>query len=90
MVFQSLVVLTLNLEFGLQFFYKKFEACDFGAKFVDVGGRGSGAVACRGCLRRSRWRGLYTLLDESFGEGTRPDGFLVRFCRDRRWNWNGR
>ena len=34
--FQGLVVLALDLEFGLEFLYEEFEARDFGAEFLGV------------------------------------------------------
>ena len=39
-----MVVLALDLEFGLEFFDEKFEARDFGFEFLDVGGAGLRAI----------------------------------------------
>ena len=36
--FQGLVVLALDLEFGLEFFNEKIEVSDLHAEFLDVGG----------------------------------------------------
>lgn len=44
MEFEGLVVLALDLEFGLEFFDEKFEARDFGFEFLDVGGAGLRAI----------------------------------------------
>ena len=37
LLLEGLVVLALDLEFGLEFFDQEFEARDFGAKFQGVG-----------------------------------------------------
>ena len=39
-----MVVLALDLEFGLEFFDEEFEARDFSFEFLDVGGAGLRAV----------------------------------------------
>ena len=44
MEFKGLVVLALDLEFGLQFLDKEFEARDLGFEFLDVGGAGLRAI----------------------------------------------
>ena len=46
MQFEGLVVLALDLEFGLEFFDQKFQARDFCFQFLDVGGAGLRAVRC--------------------------------------------
>jgi len=68
--FEGLVVLALDLEFGLEFFDEEFEASDFGAEFQGVGwdltltwrlrlrltgiAERAGIVGWRGRKRRSR------------------------------------
>ena len=42
--FEGLIVLALDLEFGLEFFHQHFEACDFDTKFLEVGGGGRGTI----------------------------------------------
>src|SRR5258708_10920949 len=42
--FEGLVVLALDLEFGLQFLDQQFQARDFSFQFLDVGGAGLRAV----------------------------------------------
>ncbi len=70
-----MVVLALDLEFGLQFFDQEFEARDFGAEFVNVRSGCSWAMSLRRVLLLWRLRGLgVALLRESFGEAARPDG----------------
>jgi len=44
--FEGLVVLALDLEFGLQFLDQKFEDGNLRAEFVNVGG-GCGRAMCR-------------------------------------------
>jgi len=41
---EGLVVLALDLEFGLEFFDEEFEARDFSFEFLDVGGAGLWAI----------------------------------------------
>ena len=50
--FEGLVVLALDLELGLEFFHQHFEAGDFDAKFLDVGGGRCGASWCLLVLAR--------------------------------------
>lgn len=38
MEFEGLIVLALDLEFGLELFNQEFEAGNFHAEFLDVGG----------------------------------------------------
>ena len=73
--FQGLVVLAFDLEFGLEFFDQEFEARDFSAEFVNVGGGRAGAMSLRRVLLLRRLRRLrVVLLRESFGQGAGPDG----------------
>ena len=44
MEFEGLVVLALDLEFGLEFFDEEFEARNFGFEFLDVGGASLRAI----------------------------------------------
>jgi hypothetical protein len=47
MEFEGLVVLALDLEFGLQLLDEKFEARNFGFEFLDVGGASLRAIGSR-------------------------------------------
>lgn len=63
MKFEGLVVLALDLEFGLKFFDKELEARNFHPEFLSVGGsangaRRSGLHGGRGMLRDGRWARL--------------------------------
>jgi len=62
--FEGLIVLALDLEFGLEFLDQEFETRNFGAKFVDVGSAGSAMSHRRGLGRL--WRGRI-LLGEGIG-----------------------
>jgi hypothetical protein len=58
MEFEGLVVLALDLEFGLQLLDEEFEARNFGLEFLDVGGASLRAIGSRDieivcwCVRR--------------------------------------
>src|SRR5690242_757003 len=57
---EGLVVLFLDLQFGLELLDEELEAGDFGAQLVDVAAA-RGASSCRGCRNRGtgrRGRGL--------------------------------
>ena len=58
--FERLIVLSLDLQLGLEFFYEQFQPQDFRAEFLQVvrgrsssslGGQGSGLRRCRGSRR---------------------------------------
>jgi len=53
--FEGLVVLALDLEFGLQFLDQQFQARDFSFQFLDVGGAGLRAVRSSH-IEIMRWR----------------------------------
>ena len=55
MEFEGLVVLALDLEFGLEFFHQQLEARDFGLEFLDV--------ACGGRRTYRRSKGLRVARD---------------------------
>lgn len=73
--FEGLVVLALDLQFGLQFLDEQFEARDFRAQFVDVGCGGSRAMCGRRVLLRRLLSGNVVLLREGFGQSAGPNGF---------------
>jgi hypothetical protein len=68
--FEGLVVLALDLEFGLEFFYQEIEARDFGAE--------AKSVVCGGTGWRLRLRQLLR------GVGGRRGGVL-HWSRGLRW-----
>ena len=75
MEFEGLIVLALDLQFGLQFFDEQFEARDFSAEFVGVAGGGGWTRLSAGvCLLLGRgvWR---ELIYKCVGEGPGPDAF---------------
>src|SRR5579871_4874369 len=83
-LFEGLIVLALDLQFGLEFFDKELQAGDFAAKFLHVHGRevrawsrGRCVVRCGGCLLR-----------EGIGQGARPRRIgWARFGEGGNWNW---
>ena len=72
--FEGLVILALDLEFGLELLDQEFEVRNFCTKFVNVGGGGCGAVSRWRGLRRRLLGGGVRLLRESFRQGAGPDG----------------
>ena len=54
--FQGLIVLALDLEFGLEFLYEEIEMGDLHAEFLDVGGWGT--LTLRRLLRKRRLAGI--------------------------------
>jgi len=72
--FESLVVLALDLQLGLEFLDQKFQMRNFRAEFEDVLRRCGRALrwGLIGCLRR---RGVRTVLGmKGICQGTRPNG----------------
>ena len=55
MHFQRLIVLALDLQFGLEFFDEQFQARDFGLEFLDVAAAGLWAVWSCDIEIVSRW-----------------------------------
>jgi hypothetical protein len=65
--FEGLVVLALDLEFGLQFLHQKFEDGNLRAEFVNVGSGCGGAVCRWWGLRRGVLSGGVGLLRKGIG-----------------------
>lgn len=93
--FESLIVLALDLQFGLKLLDQELETRDFCFEFLNVGGAGSRAIGrghieiVRGCVRRAvllvlrsgrNMRPCMRLWRECIGECAGPAGFGARFC----------
>lgn len=81
--FERLIVLALDLQFGLQFFDEQFEARDFRAKFLHVDAGGRRALRCG--RERSGYGRCRRTRRERIGQGARPGRVGAR-VRQMRWS----